>query len=130
MLPWKYFRRKFGYNLGKISNFTASGEMSLKDDIEASDMVIYWGTTVALEALSMGRPVIHFDNGSLLSYDPLFKCNDLKWTVSKRESLVAKIEKIYKLSDEDFYAQRTSAQVYLKRYFYPITDNNLKEFII
>jgi len=128
VLPLKYFRHKLKYNIEHIPNFKVSYGTSLKEDIEWADMVIYWGSTVALEALSMGRPVVHFDNGSIVSYDPLFECNDLKWTVSREESLVAKIEEIHMLSDENFYIQRDSSQAYLKQYFYPITGESLEKF--
>ena len=105
-----------------------SGEISVKEDIQKADVVIYWGTTVALEALSLGRPVIHFDNGSILSYDPLFACRDLKWTVGRQDDLVAVLEEIIQMSPEDYARAADRARAYLKTYFHPVTEENLNVF--
>ena len=105
-----------------------SGEISVKEDIQKADVVIYWGTTVALEALSLGRPVIHFDNGSILSYDPLFACRDLKWTVGRQDDLVAVLEEIIQMPPEDYARAADRARAYLKTYFHPVTEENLNVF--
>ena len=56
-------------------------------DVENSSTVLCRGTTVALEALMMEKPLIHFDRGNFLSYDPLFEFDDFKWTVRKSQEL-------------------------------------------
>ena len=77
----------------------------------------------------MGRPVIHFDMGSPLNYDPLFEYHDFKWLVSSKDSLISKIEEIYALDEEEFNAKQAKAKSYISRYFYPITQENLRKFI-
>ena len=101
----------------------------MKDDLDESDMVIYWGSTVALEALMLGKPVINFDAGDALSYDPLFECHHLKWTVNKQTHLVEVIEKIYNMSDEEYEHQLKLAREYLGDYFYEITEERLDRFL-
>ncbi|SVD29177.1 uncharacterized protein METZ01_LOCUS382031, partial [marine metagenome] len=54
------------------------------DDLKKCDAVLYWGTTVAMEALMVGKPIIHFDRGDLLNYDPLFEFADFKWQVKRK----------------------------------------------
>ncbi|MBM3252536.1 MAG: hypothetical protein FJZ11_07160 [Candidatus Omnitrophica bacterium] len=130
LLPLKDFQNKLDYNFQEVPNFELSHGSSLTQDIEWSDVVIYWGSTVALEALSMGKPVIHFDTGSVLSYDPLFECNNLKWSVRENEPLKPVIEKITSLDEDDFIRRRNAAKEYLKQYFYPVTEENLNKFII
>lgn len=129
VLPLEKMRRDIPKELWLNSNFQLSKQNSLKHDIESSDIVMYWGSTVALEALSMGKPVIHFETGSVLSYDPLFECNYLKWKVSKQDPLIEKINEIYALSEDEFYAQQEKARAYLRNYFYPVTDDSLMRFI-
>ncbi|MBU2265600.1 MAG: hypothetical protein KJ977_01025, partial [Candidatus Omnitrophica bacterium] len=94
MVPWPYFKRRFAYDLSRMPNVSVSNGNYLYDDIIWADIVIYWGTTVSLEALSIGKPVIHFDRGEILSYDPLFDCRHLKWVVHKEDSLKAKLDEI------------------------------------
>ena len=129
MFPWPYFERKFAYNLASMSNVSISKGTSLYDDIAQADIIIYWGTTVSLEALSIGKPVIHFDQGAVLSYDPLFNCRHLKWVVSENDCLKSKIEEIYNLSEEEFNQQRGKAKDYLNSYFHPVSEEALGRFL-
>jgi len=129
MLPLETFKHKLNYNLDKIANITISKGTSLSEDIDWADIVIYWGSMAALEALSMGRPLIHFNMGSFLSSDPLFECDDLKWAVSEKDSLLAKIEQISSLDDDDFFLKRNRAKVYIEKYFFPVDEESLSKFV-
>ena len=129
ILPLKDFQHKLEFNLEKISNFRVSNGTSLKDDLNWADIVIYWGSAVALEALTMGRPVIHFDMGSVLSFDPLGELNNLRWVVNKNTSFKAAIEQIVLLTDDEFNQQRVAAKANLKSYFHSVTEDNLAKFV-
>lgn len=129
VLPIKKLRRKLVKEFGSSPNVQISKQKSLKQDIESADMVIYWGSTVGLEALSMGKPVVHFQTGSVLSYDPLFECKHLKWVVSESDSLQKTVEAIYSLPDGDFYDQQKNAKSYLRTYFHPVTEERLQKFL-
>lgn len=128
VLPWSYFVKKYGYNLKPYENFRISDNQSLYEDIENSDVVLYWGTTVALEALSIGKPVIHFDNGSLLSYDPLFRCLALKWKVYNKDSLLKVFSDIEGLTDVEYSNLQLAAKEYLKDYFKDVDLEGLNQF--
>ncbi len=130
VLPLSLFQHKLTHPLKELSNFTLSSQGALKDDLDRADMVVYWGSTVALEALSMGTPVIHYENDSILSYDPLFECSHLKWVLSEKEPLIPILDEIYSLSNERFDEERMKAKEYLSRYFHPITEEGLKKFLI
>ncbi len=130
VLPLKQFAHKLIHPLNDIKNFSISGSLSLKDDIEWADLVIYWGSTVALEALSMGKPVINFETDSILSYDPLFECRHLKWVVSEKNSLKNTINEIYSMDDGRFADEQIKAKAYLNRYFFPVTEEGLSKFLI
>ncbi len=129
VLPWDSIAPSLTQPWQTLSNLGFSSNKSIKDDIEWADVVIYWGTTVALEALSMGTPVIHFDTGSILSFDPLFECTNLKWTVSKDDSLMDLLGEIHAMDGKAFLAEQKNAKDYLNRYFHPITDEAMDEFL-
>jgi len=129
ILPFKAFQHKLEFDLENISNFLLSDGTSLKEDLAWADIVIYWGSTVALEALSMGKPVIHFDMGSVLSFDPLGECSNLRWVVNKNSSFKEAIEEIKSLTDDKFNQQRAVAKVHLQSYFNSVTEDNLVKFV-
>lgn len=129
VLPLKDFAHKLQYRLKDLKFVEISKGRTLIQDIERSDMTIYWGSTVALESLWMGKPVIHFDMETLLSYDPLFDCPYLKRTVNRRQKLIDVIHEIYKLSDLEFHREAIRAKEYLQRHFYPISPRNMARFL-
>lgn len=130
VLSLKDFEHKLKFPIREFKNFTVSRGLSLKDDIERSDAAIYWGSTVGLEALWVGRPVIHYDNGFILSYDPLFQCQDLKWVVKESDSLLDVLNHIYSMPEQDFVFQQQTARKYLENYFHPIEPKALNLFAL
>ena len=129
VLPFERIEKRIDHNIEQIKNVTISKNDLVIDDLHEADIVIYWGTTVALEALSLGIPLIRYRMGNLLSYDPLFECDHLKWECSEDNSLIDTIESIYQLSDEEFSKRAQEAKKYLDRYFHPVTDSNLNKFV-
>ncbi len=123
LLPWKVLAEKM--HLQAQGN-TAESTGSLQEDLTWADAVIYWSTTVSLEALVMGKPVIHFKNPGLLSFDPLFECPHLKWTVDGQGSLRGVLQEIDAVSDEDFALFQQKAKEYLDLYFCPVTSQRLE----
>ncbi|MDO8662373.1 MAG: hypothetical protein Q7K98_04040 [Candidatus Omnitrophota bacterium] len=128
-LPWQYFQSRCRFDLAKYSNFHLSPGGLVRADMEWADTVIYWGSTIAVEALNLGRPVVHYNTGSILNYDPLFESSDFKWVVNENVSLTVILEKINSLDDQEFTSGWKKAKTYLDDYFHPITEENMKEFI-
>ena len=130
-LPIRLFQNKIKYDLSNISNFRISKGVSLKQDIESNDIVIYFGSTVALESLRKYKPVIHIslNKKSFLSYDPLFECSCLKSVVSEQDSLIDKIEKLYNMNDQESYNEKQKAISYLNHYFYPVNEEAFQKFL-
>lgn len=129
VLPMEQMAGKLFVPVESVPHFSISKSKALKEDLDWADVVIYWGSTVALEALCLGKPVIHYDMGSILNYDPLFQCGEFKWVVTKRDSLRKAILVIDGLSDEEFTAKQKKAKDYLNRYFFPVTDDTLSRFL-
>lgn len=128
-LPYEMIEDKILYDLKDFPFFSLSNGSSLEDEIDKSDVVIYSGSTVGVEALMMGKPIIHFDAGHVFSFDPLFECKDFKWTVTESESLLKAIELIYRLSDEEFYSLQKKGRDYVEDYFHSISDKELEKFV-
>jgi len=128
-LPYDKLKRSIKLDLSAIDNIKPSSGNSLLQDFQRNDICIYWGSTTALEALNMYIPVVHYNMQTALSYDPLFRCNFLKWSVAEEDSLKEVIEKIYAMEDIKFELQAIHARKYLREYFRPVTEDNLHKFI-
>ena len=60
------------------------------------------GSAVCLDAIKYGLPVVHFDEGNYLSYDPLFELTQFKWIIKNINDLEIIINKINKLNNSEF----------------------------
>ena len=129
VLPVSEFSSKLVERLENLSFIEVSQGKTLVEDLTRCDMTMYWGSTVSLESLWVGKPVIHFDLETLFSYDPLFDCSYLKKTVTLSGDLVQVMEQIYSLSDQDFLSERQKADEYLKKYFFPVNSQYLSKFL-
>jgi hypothetical protein len=129
VLPWSYFEGRYGLSIKGVGHFRISGAKTLKEDLEAADAVMYWGTAVSVEALALGRPLIHFDNGGPLSFDPLFMCSYLKWCVRDKGELVPALKDIFSMSDADYSASLEKARQYLSGYFTPPDEKTMEVFL-
>jgi len=128
VLPWSYFKKKLRFTeLGE--NVSISHETTLKNDLEWADAVIYWGSTVAIEALSVGRPVVHYDIQSIMNYDPLFECEHFKWTANEESDLKSLLGEIVNLPDDVYRLSRSRAKHYLEQYFHVVNEERLSVFL-
>ena len=128
VLPFDEIAKSIPGDLLAESSYRVSKGVDLATDIAAADAVIYWGTTVAMEALKAGKPVIHFDTGSILSYDPLFECEHLKWRVTAGDRLAETLQEVFTLGDEEFGSEREKAARYLEDYFHAVSADGLAPF--
>ena len=129
VLSFDEIRKLISRDVLSEAKYRISKGVDLRADVDAADAVIYWGTTVSMEALKAGKPVIHFDTGSVLSYDPLFECSSLKWKVSERDSLEGILREVFALNDDEYKNQAGNARSYLSEYFYPVTSGTLARFL-
>ncbi|MHB8108397.1 MAG: glycosyltransferase family protein [Syntrophorhabdaceae bacterium] len=128
-MPINKFEKRLVFPLNEVPNFHLTGNVLLKDDLKWADVVLYWGSTVSLEALISGRPIIRYNMDTVLDNDPLFECNHLKWVVTDTMSLSETIEQIYRLDDESYFKAWTMAKQYLSDYFFPVTPERMKLFL-
>ncbi|MCU0284923.1 MAG: hypothetical protein MUF15_00865 [Acidobacteria bacterium] len=102
---------------------------SLRESFSANDLVIYHGTTACLDALANGLPVIDVEFDDFITVDPLFEFHDFKWTVNNPGELAEAIEAIYALNDEEYYERQQKGFAFVKNYFYPVTEENMRRFL-
>jgi len=77
----------------------------------------------------VGKPVIQFDRGDLLNYDPLFEFTDFKWQVQRKDSLQKIIQKIQALPETQYCKHQQQGRKYMEQYFFPVTDRNMSKFL-
>lgn len=128
--PFNKIKNDLSFNIDLYDNFSTSNQKTLMDDLNANDILIYWGSTVSLEALMMGLPVVHVDLNDLVSVDPLFDCGYLKWAISEPKELLRVISEIYGLPKESYIDQYSKARAYIEKYLQKSNDEKLKEFIL
>lgn len=126
--PVEMIAEKYGIKLN--DNFKISKNPRLEDDLIESSLIVYVDTTASIEALLCGMPAIYVDFKEPISMDPLFKLNSLKFSASNREELLMAIENIYNMDDKAYEERYGEALSYLRKYFYPVEEKYLKEFII
>ena len=129
LVPLSYYLNVLGVTLDSYRNVSCSGYIEIVEDITHCDAVLYWGSTVALEALMIGTPLIHFNRQDVLSNDPLFHFSDFKWTVDKATDLIDIINSIISLSNEEYSHRSTVGRKYVESYFHPVNDQAMSLFL-
>jgi hypothetical protein len=110
-------------------NIETSNLSQVVDDIKRCDMVLYWGSTVALEALMMKKPLICFDRGDVLSFDPLSDFDDFKWTVGNSTPMIGILNQVNNMSNKEFLLRANQGEKYVSEYFEQENEENMKCFI-
>lgn len=129
VFPMEEFEKKISINNKLKSQIKFTSTVPIKNDLDEAGVVIYWGSTVALEAVMMGIPVIHFDYERILSYDPLFRFSQLKWVINERTSLKNVLQEIVTIDLDQLKKRREEGRKYILNYFWPINSDSLDKFI-
>lgn len=126
-VPVEALKHKIPFDLPPYFKFSECEDVL--SEIRLIDFVLYTWTTVAIEALKMGKPVIYMDILSRKYVDPLFECLHLKRIASEPKALRLAVRNLYSMKESDFYAEQELAQAYLKDYFFPVTRDNMEVFL-
>ena len=129
ILPYKKMETSMILNVEDFPNIEISKNSSIMADLKRVSAVLYWGTTVSIEGLALGIPAIHFKQNELLRYDPLFKCQYLKWQVRESDDISIVLNEIIEMSQDEYIVQKDKAISYVRDYFYPVTDENMSRFL-
>lgn len=101
---------------------------SLEEDLYWTDIVIYCSSTVGIEAIARGIPVIHIDIGSFIDNDPMFGSDILKWDILKYQDLIPTITSIENIPDDQFKHIQKAALAYSQDYLTPVSADLLQKF--
>jgi len=116
--------------LGPVEfEFQNSSSKSAAEDLAQCDVVFYTSSTVALEAVALGIPVVYLDLGDFMDPDPLFDFSDLKWTVTRAADVAPVLKRIDSLSAPDLQKRRLSAAAYAVSYVRPVDGAGMREFL-
>ena len=110
-------------------NIEVSHSSEVFDDVSKSHAVLYWGSTISVEALMIGKPLICFDRGDALSYDPLYEFTSFKWNVNSNSNLTGVVNEIQLMRDNEYKLKRDEGIKYVKKYFVEPSQNNMNFFI-
>jgi hypothetical protein len=102
----------------KPDNFIIS-DGTLEEDLEGCFCVLYRQTSVVLQALMNGIPVIHLAIDAPLVADPIKTLEVCKWTVHSSRELQAALHKIKALNPDQKLSAVQSANKYALQYFAP-----------
>lgn len=108
-----------------ITEFTGS---SLADNLEWADVLGYVSSTVALEALASGLPVIRLDIEAL-NPDPLLEPPPFFRECLTVEKFINAVEEFRALDREARTAAVNVARSYVRSYLKPYNDDVVKEFV-
>ena len=110
-------------------DFQNSSSKSAAEDLQECDVVFYTSSTVALEALALGIPVVYLDLGDFMDPDPLFDFSDLKWSVTRAADVIPVLERIDEVPAPDLQERRLLAQAYAVSYVRPADGAGMKDFL-
>ena len=117
-----------GLSLSDFTTLTVSEKGPLLDDFERADLVIYKGSTAAMEAGYIGIPLVHVSLPNLLTDDPLFEVSHLKQVVQTPEELIPAIGKFEMMDDLEFSRQHLALREYIDEYLSMPNDDNIQAF--
>ena len=105
-----------GLSESDLRTLRISDRKSIMDDFADADLVVYKGSTAAIEAGYLGIPLIHVESQNILTDDPLFEITSLKQVVRSPEQLIPAIHKFTAMEDGEFYRQHEMLQKYIEEY--------------
>ena len=130
ILPWDRIKKYSKIKIDLDKNLIVSKEKETFKDIMNSDLCIYWGSTVSLEAGYIGVPLINFDNNNIISYDPLFATNNFKWSFKRGDSIKKIIDKIETMSLKKLNLEKRKLSKYIQNYLSPIEKNSVENLFL
>lgn len=103
--------------------------LALYDSLKACDLVIYASSTVAIDAIFLGIPVVHIELDNLSTCDPMFNVSYLKWACSNPRELIQLIENISKIDNMAFLDMQKKAREFAESYCVPVTNDAMEAFV-
>jgi hypothetical protein len=99
--------------------YHASSKATVAEELQNSDVVLYVSSTIAIEAISVGVPVVYLDVGDFMNPDPLFDFSEFKWSLANPAQLIPVLKTIAALTPSDLEQRRAAARAYALSYLTP-----------
>ena len=109
--------------------FHKANQETLEECYDWADVVLYVHSTLSIEAMMRGIPVINLVIPNILNPDPLFNFTDFKWRVNNPKDLLPTIRKIEEISEENFTFRQKKARNYALNYIYETTNSAMADFL-
>ena len=109
----------------RFQDFT---ETSLTENLEWCDAVIYISSTVALESLMVGKPVINLRISDSIDPDPLLGDPPLRYKVRSKEEMIHVCDELRKWLLRDNLSDQMAASSYVQNYLRPPTSRDIDAF--
>jgi len=128
--PHPVFSLEEAIKINGLSNFKFynANRETLSECYQWADILLYVHSTLSIEALMWGIPVVNLDIAEVLDPDPLFNFYDFRWRVGNPQDLLPIIYSIEAMSDSDFVLRQEKAQDYAKRYLFEPNEERLERF--
>lgn len=114
--PFNLILHHAGLSVSDFNRVRISQNAQIASDFENTDLVIYMGSTAAVEAGYMGIPLIHYKHPNLLTDDPLFEITSLKKIAATPTELFSAIQEYESMDDAEYANQAESLRNYIKNY--------------
>ncbi len=101
---------------------------SLFENLKWCDVTVYVSSTVALEVLMIGKPVINISIGDIVSPDPVLGDCSFHWNAFDELELMEILMHLQEMSDSDYEKNSRHAIDYVSNYFVPVNNSALLEF--
>lgn len=124
------------YGIDKINKYTTFdirerdewiiSNLSLREDLERASFLFYYGSTVSIEALVRGIPIVSIrDEKELLSNDPLWGISTYKYEIDFRDSIAGLLQDMMELKVDLRVAEDLVREEFLEP-----NEENLENFVI
>lgn len=121
--------REAGILESEFKTFRVSNQKDIIEDFCRTDLVIYKGSTAAMEAGFLGIPLIHVALPDILTDDPLFEITSLKQVVRAPDELIPAIETFCQMEQEKFLRQHATLRNYIEEYLAAPTPSSARIFL-
>ena len=101
----------------------------LVENLEWCDAVVYVSSTVALESLMVGKPVINLRISDPVDPDPLLGDPPLRFKVRSAADLSQAYDELRVWLSQDNLSERAAASTYVRRYLRPLLPGDVDTFL-
>jgi hypothetical protein len=101
----------------------------LEDNLIWCHLTSYVSSTVALESLMRGKPVVNFSIGDIISPDPLIGDVPFHWSVNTPLKMAEVLMEIHQMSMSHYEQGSLKAVTYVSHYLSPITELSVQKFM-